>query len=336
MPFDVEQNKEDDMSKIVRRISGGLVIVLLVMGGLLLLRQDSPVTQREKPAILTVRDSAGRNIEIPKNPQRVIVLNPSNLDLYYAAGGKVVGKPTTQALPPAVKEAVKDIPALGTTANPDIEKMLTLKPDLILGVNAPPHHNLIPVLEKAGVPILLQALESYQQILDTLDLYGQLTGNPGQAEKEIARIKAQYEEVIQGIAGKRPPKVLVIWGSTESFNMATPKSFTGDLVERLGGINIAQGQDSLREKMSYVPLSMEYVAKENPEVILLITHSTEEKVVEKLREDLAKHPAWQGLNAVRNNRVSQLPYQLFAVNPGTRVGEALHILEKLLYPEVGS
>jgi iron complex transport system substrate-binding protein len=322
------------MGRIISRISGGLLIVLLAIGWLLLLRQDSPVIQVEKTVLLTVTDNAGRKIQVTKNPQRVIVLNPSNLDLYYAAGGKVVGKPTTEALTPVVREAVKDVPALGTTANPDIEQMLTLKPDLILGVNAPPHHNLIPILEKAGVPILLQTLENYQQILETLHLYGQLTGNPQQAENEITKIETQYQEVVQRIAGKTPPKVLVIWGSTESFNMATPNSFSGDLVKRLGGINIAQGQDSLSEKMSFVPLSMEYVAKENPEVILLITHSTDEKVVEKLRGDLAKHPAWQGLNAVRNNRVNQLPYQLFAVNPGTRVGEAFHVLEKLLYPEV--
>lgn len=322
------------MHSRVGKLIGILVVLILAAGAFFLFQDDLPAATSDKPAVRSVTDSAGRTVQIPVRPQRVIVLNPSNLDLYYAAGGSVVGKPTTEALSPALKEKVKDIPALGTTASPSLEKLVALRPDLILGVNVPPHHQLLPVLDKAGIPILLQTLNDYQQILDTLAFYGELTGKPEQAAKTIADIQARYKQITDKGHEKANTEALIVWGSTESFSMATSRSFSGDLLKRIGGRNVADTAETLDARMGYAPLSMEYVAKKNPDVILLITHSSDQKVGEKFRNELAKHPAWQGLKAVSNNRVHQLPYNLFAVNPGTQVIEALTVLEQLVFPEV--
>lgn len=311
-----------------------ILIIVMLAGGMVLFQDELTGKPADTAILRAVTDSAGRTVRIPARPHRVIVLNASNLDLYYAAGGNVVGKPTTEALSPKVKEAVKSITEVGTTTNPSVEKLVALQPDLILGVNVPPHHNLLAVLEKAGIPILLQTLDNYQQILDTLRFYGELTGQQEQAAGAIANIEDAYRKVVAKKRIGSAPKVLIVWGSTESFNMATPQSFSGDLLQRIGAENIADTQAAVSAKMSYVPLSMEYVAAKNPDVILLITHSSDEKVGEKFRNELAKHPAWQGLKAVTNNRVHILPYHLFAVNPGTRVGDALALLEQLVYQEV--
>lgn len=322
------------MHSRVGKLIGILVVLVLAAGAFFLFQDDLPAATSDKPAVRSVTDSAGRTVQIPVRPQRVIVLNPSNLDLYYAAGGSVVGKPTTEALSPALKEKVKDIPALGTTASPSLEKLVALRPDLILGVNVPPHHQLLPVLEKAGIPILLQTLNNYQHILETLEFYGELTGKPEQADKAIADIQTRYKQITDKGHEKANTEVLIVWGSTESFSMATSRSFSGDLLKRIGGRNIADTAETLGARMGYAPLSMEYVSRKNPDVILLITHSSDQKVGEKFRNELAKHPAWQGLKAVSNNRVHQLPYNLFAVNPGTQVIEALTVLEQLVFPEV--
>lgn len=321
------------MNSRIGRIIGILIMGALAVGAVLSLQTQTPAMQPASTAMRTVTDSAGRVVQIPIRLQRVIVLNPSNLDLFYAAGGRVVGKPTTQALPDTVKTAVAAVPEVGTTANPNVEKLIALKPDLVLGVNVPPHHQLVPVLEKAGIPILLQMLDNYQQILDTLRFYGELTGRPEQAAAIIKGIEDDYRRLMANKGAKPAPEVLLVWGSTTSFQMATSKSFAGDLLRRLGAHNVADSQAGLSAKMSSVPLSLEYVSKSNPDVILLITHSSDTKVGEKFRAELAAHPAWQGLKAVSNNRVHQLPYHLFAVNPGTRVGEALAVLERLVYPE---
>ncbi|QDR78984.1 ABC transporter substrate-binding protein [Sporomusa termitida] len=322
------------MSQHSNRITFGMIGLLLVVSILFLLKGQAQPADNQAPARYQVTDSAGRQVEIPRRPQRVIVLNASNLELFYAVGGTVVGRPTTEALPEAVKAAVRQVPAIGITPNPNIEQIVALRPDLILGVNMPFHHNLIPVLNKAGIPILLQALENYQQIIDTLHFYGELTGQPEQAAAVIAGIEARYETVVKNTKNHPAPKVVIVWGSPESFHMATARSFTGDLVKRLGAVNVADAGDHSGGQMGYVPLSMEYVAKQNPDKIFLITHSPDEKTNGKIRNDLVNHPAWRGLKAVATNQVHLLPYNLFAVNPGTQVGEALTVLAGFLYPEV--
>lgn len=318
----------------MNRITSVMIILLLAVSGFFLFRGQSEPVVNQLSARYGVTDSAGRQVEIPRQPQRVIVLNASNLELFYAVGGKVVGRPTTEALPQAVKDAVQQVPTVGITPNPNIEQIIGLKPDLILGVNMPFHHNLIPVLDKAGIPILLQSLDNYQQIIDTLRFYGELTGKPDQADAQINQIQSRYEDIMNHNKDRVAPKVVVVWGSPESFNMATSRSFSGDLLKRLGAVNIADQGDDGSGHMGYVPLSMEYVAKQNPDMIFLITHSSDEKINEKFRNELANHPVWRGLKAVESNQVHQLPYRLFAVNPGTQVGEALTVLAGFLYPEV--
>ena len=76
--------------------------------------------------------------------------------------------------------------------------------------------------------------------------------------------------------------MLIIFGSPDSFNMSTKKSFGGDLAERLGAVNIADKAENVKDS-SYIPLSMEFVAKENPDIVMLITMGGSKEILEKLR-----------------------------------------------------
>lgn len=323
------------MGQQMSRVTFGIIVLLLAVSALFLFKQPlpQPVTSQTGERYV-VTDSAGRQVEIPRRPQRVVVLNASNLELFHAVGGTIVGRPTTEALPPEVMAAVREVPAVGITPNPNMEQIMALKPDLILGVNMPFHHSLIPVLDKAGVPILLQSLDTYQDIIATLRFYGDLAGQTQQAENIISKLEADYAAIASRNKERPAPKVVIIWGTLESFHMATSRSFAGDLVKRLGAVNVANQGDDGGGQMGYVPLSMEYVARQNPDMIFLIMHSNDEKTSAKFRAELTNHPAWSGLKAVAANRVYQLPYRLFAVNPGTQVGEAFAVLSDFLYPEV--
>ena len=317
---------------MVHKLLGCLIILFLLAGSFLAFGRES------KPAkgpgsFQTVTDGAGRRVIVPAQPERVVALTASNIDLYVNAGGTLAGRAATNTLPPAVRAAVQTVPTVGLPPNPSLEQLVALKPDLVLAANIPFHHVLVPVLEKAGIPVLLQTLDSYQQVLATLAFYGQLTGQPDKAAAEIAQIEKRYQAAIDRARGKPAPRVLILWGTTESFTMALPASFTGDLVQRLGGANVAAAVENTVAASGYAPLSLEFVAKANPEIILFITHSADAKVETKFRSELARQPAWQEIAAVRQNRVHKLPYHLFAVNPGTQAGEAVAVLAGLLYPD---
>ena len=122
----------------------GIITALLCLAAaaafLLWPRAQDPPEQKE----LTVTDSTGRTVTLPSHPERVVILNPSNLDLYVAAGGaeNIVGKPTSQTLSETVKEKTAAAEEVGIIHQPDIEKILALQPDLVIGTNVPFHTGL--------------------------------------------------------------------------------------------------------------------------------------------------------------------------------------------------
>ncbi|HIX84544.1 MAG TPA: ABC transporter substrate-binding protein [Candidatus Megamonas gallistercoris] len=321
------------MNSTLRKLIFIVICLIAVGGAFLASRQENGASDRENEAI-TVTDSTGREVVIPAHPKRVVLLNASHLDLYYYAGGgeTIVGKPTSEALSDEVKEGTKSVQEVGVIHNPSVETILNLQPDLVIGINVPFHQQLIPTLEKADIPVLIKSLDTYEDVLETLAFYGELTGRKDTAQAKIEEIKTDYKEAVTKAEGKNPPKSLMIWGTLDSFSMATSKSFAGNLVYRLGGNNIADSIDSVaKDNSGFIPLSMEYIATQNPEVIFIVTHGDPKAVKTELDNTLGANPLWQDVSAVKNGRVYVLPYQLFAVNPGTRIGEALNILADDLY-----
>lgn len=280
----------------------------------------------------TLTDSTGREVNVPLHPQRVIVLNASNVDLYVAAGGaeNIVGKASSQAYSEAVQQATANAQDVGIIHSPNVEAIVALKPDLVIGTNVPYHQALIPTLEKAGVPVYINSLNSFEDIYSTLELFGKLTGHEDIATAKVKEMQEAQAQLVASAKEQQAPKSLVIFGNPESFSMATSKTFTGSLIEQLGGGNLANAVDS---DGAYVPLSMEYLAKSNPDVIFIIMMGNPQQMQEKVRTDLESNPAWSGTNAVKNGRVHILPYNLFTVNPGTQAIEAMQVIKGYMYPE---
>lgn len=261
---------------------------------------------------------------------RLVALNPSNVDLYYAAGGQLIGRPSTMALPPDLMEKIKHVPAVGETPCPNIAQIIALKPDLVLATDIHLHQPTVSTLEEAGIPVYLQRLDNFHQISQILRFYGELADHPRQANQVIDRINNKLQQAQAKSRNKPSPRVLIVWGSLENFYVALPNSFIGDLISRLNALNVAEGVS--RYDRQYAPLSLEFAAHKDPDLILLVSHSDETKVCDKIRNELMIHPAWQKLKAVQKNQVYQLPYQLFAVNPASRVDEAIDYLSGLFYP----
>ncbi|MDR2006652.1 MAG: ABC transporter substrate-binding protein, partial [Acidaminococcales bacterium] len=231
------------------------------------------------------------------------------------------------------KAASANAKEIGLSMSPNTEIILSLNPDLVIGLNMPAHLALIPMFEKTGIPMLAKNTDTYEQVLAALRFYGELAGKNETAQAKIAEIQGKYNQAIQKSSGKTPPRSLILFGTPESMSMATKKSFTGDLLEKLGGGNIMDGAAGFDTSSAYLSLSMEYVTKQNPEVIFLITHGSPEGLEEKFSREMSGNPVWNQLKAVKNGRLYVLPYNLFTINPGSRIGDALNILADKLYGE---
>lgn len=134
-----------------------------------------------------VTDSAGRLVAIPRRPQRVVILNSSNLGLYVVTGGKPVGMGTCDGLLPVLKDEMKHIPTVGLPSDPDLERIIAVKPDLVIGMAFPVHQSLAVVLERKGIPAMLQTFARYSDVLEALRFYGGVERQPGTGGKKDRR-----------------------------------------------------------------------------------------------------------------------------------------------------
>lgn len=305
------------------------VVIIALAGYFLLARGQHKLAAN---AAVTVTDSTGATVHIPAKPKRIVFLNASNLEIFASLGGKAVGRPTSNSYPDDIKASLQGIPEVGQIHAPNLEKIMSLKPDLVVGTNVPFHVMLRKPLEMAGVPLYLNMINSYEDVLKSVDEFGKMAGKEKEAAAKHAEIERDYAELTKDVQKGKGPKVLIIFGAPDSFNMSTKMSFSGDLVERLGGINIANKAENVKDS-SFIPLSMEFVAKENPDVVMLITMGGSKEILEKLRANMRDNVIWHDVNAVKNNRVYQLPPSLFTVNPGTHTIDAMKIMKEDIYGE---
>lgn len=283
----------------------------------------------EEATTRVVTDSTGTEVTIPTHPQRVVFLNVSNMDMYYAAGGTAVGRPSSYSMDEELMTKTKDLPEVGLIHSPNIEAIMALNPDLVVGVNVPTNVALRDTLAQANVPLLINKLDTYEDVINTLDFYGELTGKTDVAAMEKKRIQELHDGIIAKTKGKTPPRSLVVFGAPNSFNMATNKSFSGNLIEQLGGGNIADADKTLDG--TYASLSMEYIAQQDPEVIFFISMVPNPETAESFKREMANNSIWQQISAVKNNRIYFLQGRLFSINPGSKIGEAMEIVYKDMY-----
>lgn len=320
------------MRKTVLFVVLGIILCLFGGIGYLMLRSD---TNTADIAMRQVTDSTGKTMEIPVHPKRVVFLNVSNMDMYVAAGGQeaVVGKPTSKSMSPELAAITEQVPDVGIIHSPNVEKILSLKPDLVIGVNVPFHNQLRETMEQNHIPLYINSLDTYEDTLKTLKFFGELTGNTQTAQDKLNTITKQCEEASAKTEGKQGPKTLILFSNPDSNNMASSTTFSGDLLKRLHGVNIADLDTSLQGQ--FIPLSLEYVVKQDPEVIFIISMGNTPDMMARFKEQMQTNEAWSQTTAVKNCRIYELPMDLFTVNPGSRIGDAMAYMADCLYGQGG-
>lgn len=282
---------------------------------------------------VTFTDDSGEIFNLPDVPQKVVVLNSSNLELFIAAGGTPSAYGESGTMPEYLEEQIRKLPSVGKVQNPDIEQIVHMKPDLVIGMNFPFHTALKASLQRAGIPLAVFNVQNRDDLIGKMEIFGRMTGKPQQAAARVHDINAAISKA-QMRVGKGSRRVLVVYGTPESFNMALPNSFIGEITELAGGINIAPKNATGGHGMmnGFAPISLEYITMANPDMILVITHNNATSI--EGSDLLSKLPAWNTLQAVKKHRVYNLPFDTYGINPTVRLGSAVLELSMLLYPEL--
>lgn len=301
-----------------------VISLVLVLVGLVLTSSvgcqpaKKPEKEVKEPSFpVTLTDDGGRKVTLEKEPQRIVSLTPGNTEILYALGleKKVVGVTTYCDYPVRVKSKEK----VGDFANPNVEKIVALKPDLVLataGVQAA----LTQRLDELGVPVFIVDPKSLSQAMESIEKVGKITGQTSEAKKVTSQMEEDIEQVSEAVASvKQKPTVFCELGTNPLYT-AGIGTFIDDMIEIAAGTNVVKDKE-------WIAYSIEQLIKDDPDVYIAVKGSMHTP------EEMDKRQGFKDLSAVKNDRVYVVDDNL-VTRPGPRLTEGLKEIAKAIYPEL--
>jgi len=250
-------------------------------------------------------------------PQRIISLGPSITEQIYLLGAenKLIANTIYCKKPPQAKEKEK----IGTVVEVNLEKIVGLKPDLVLATSLT-NRKAKEKLKNLGIEVaVFPEPETFTQICSQFLELGRLTGKEKKAEEIVKSVKSKVASIKNEVENLQKSKVFIQLGARPLF-AATGASFVNDFIEFAGGINIA------KEARTGI-YSREQVLKKNPDVIIIATMGIAGE------KEKGAWERYKSLKAVGKNRIYIIDsYKLCSPTPISFV-ETLEELVKILHPE---
>ena len=275
--------------------------------------------KEQKP--YTVTDDMDKEITFEKVPETVVSLQPSNTEILFALGDgdKVTGVTEYDYYP----EEAKDIERVSDSMTVNTEAVLSLDPDAVFAYTTGDEENL-KVLEDAGIPVFV--IESASSIEDVYGDIGQIAAVMGKEEKGEELIK-NIKEQVQGVKDKtatlsKQEKVYFEISPSPDIFTAGSDTFQQDLLLNAGIDNI------FADETGWIKASEEEIVKRNPSIILTTVNYIENPVAE-----IKSRSSWANIEAIKNDKVYQLDADVMS-RPGPRIGEAIELAAKTVYPEL--
>ncbi len=252
-------------------------------------------------------------------PKRIISLAPNITEIIYKidAGDLLIGR-TDYCLFPKAVESVKTV---GGYLNPDFEKMVALKPDIVFLL---PNGDLERKLNRLGLKTFTLPDETIEEILMSTEALGRVLGRPGKAGVLVQGIQDTLDWVKNNSTGRYPMSALLVVGreagSLKSIYAAGQETYLSELLELAGGQNV---YDDVTPR--YFDVSKEDLIRRNPDTILefrIIDPKKAHAEVPQLIED------WQTLStlkAVRYENIHIFTERYFII-PGPRIAQIAMVL----------
>lgn len=278
-------------------------------------RDKKIVLQKPAKTIVCLIESALTNLYMLKQKDKIIGI-PNNVyeeGFFYSETYKYYSK-----LDENIKN--KKIPTVGNWEKANIEKIVSLKPDIVIIWSQ--QVDAINNLERLNIPVYGVFITGVDDIYKELRDLGKITGSEKRAEELISYIKKEINRIkrlTNSAANKR--KVYFSWAQHGLLNTACRKSIVNEVIELSGGKNVCEIDSES------INIDLERLLKFNPDVIML-WYSYGFKP-----HDVIQNHQLQNIKAVKEKRVYQLP-ETFLFDLWTpKFINAIVIFAKSLYPE---
>ncbi|MFZ6753720.1 cobalamin-binding protein [Undibacterium sp. Dicai25W] len=255
-------------------------------------------------AVITVTDDLGNIVTLERPAQRVISLAPHVTELIFAAGAgsKIVGTVKYSDYP----ESAKSIQRVGDLRQVDLERIIALKPDLLVVWMHGAFNQQLETLRKSGIPFFFSEPQKLNQVPDTLTKFGQMMGTENAAQAAATSFSQQLQQLSSQYQNK--PKVRTfyqVWG--RPLYTLNDKHIVSDAIRLCGGDNIF-GQLSASAPV----VTVEAVLQENPELIIGTDAKGESK------NDIVQWKSFNTLLANKNHNLLSIDGDLMN-RPGPRI-----------------
>ena len=269
----------------------------------------------------TVTDEIGRKINIKESPQRIVSLAPGITETLWALNldDKIVGVTTFCNWPPQARQK----PRIGGFTNPSIEKIISLKPDLIIATADGNRKETIQQLERIGLVVYVTNPSDTDGILKSILHIGEITNREKDAGKLVEKLQKRLDNIMAQINHKSKPRVFFQIG-LEPVITAGRGTLINEVIERAGGVNVA-GLDTAR----YPRYSAEGIMGASPDIILFAPMAGD-------KEFAAGKRFWQefrGIPAIDNNRIYPIDTDLIS-RASPRIVDAIEKMALIFHPGI--
>lgn len=266
---------------------------------------------------ITITDSYDREVTLEEEPGRLISVTPNITETIYAInrGGKIVGRTDFDDYP----EYVENVDSIGSSAEPDIEEIIELAPDLVIASSDFEKENA-DKLEEAGVNILVfQEEEDFAGSYKIIKNVGIAIDAQNEAKEVIDEMQAKVNDVKEKVKGEKEKSVYYVVGYGEDGEFtAGGDTFIGKMIEMAGGTNVASDSDG----WSY---SLEKLVEKDPEILIVSDR-------EGVKEDIIKAEGYKDLTAVKEDNVYTINEDILDRH-GPRLAEGLEELANIIHPD---
>ena len=269
----------------------------------------------------TFKDSLGRAITLENEPRRIIALAPSITEILYylGLGDRVVGVTRFSSFP---IEAVGK-PRVGSYIKLNVEKILSLRPDLVIGTKDGNEPGIVDLLGQAGIGVFIVNPRNVQEVIETIATIGQVCGITEKARHRAQELERRLSLVVKKTASEKKPLVF-LQINLKPVMTVNRNTFHNDLIRLSGGRNM-----SADASITYPRISIEEVIRRKPDVILVSSMERGGRY-ERARQEWMK---WHSIPAVKNNRVHLIDSDLID-RPSPRIIDGLENMARLVHPDI--
>ncbi len=271
--------------------------------------------------MIEVFDGTGRKVYVPKQINRIVSLYPMTTTLLFpfkmqdklvgAAKGKVVNY--SKVFP-----KISEIPDSSSYTSPNVETIISLKPDIIIA----PYTTPLSQLESVNLPVLLFNMETTQGLLKSIQFLGTILGKTQEATDILVYLNSKLNYIksqTQFLQNKKS----VYFALSSITRTAGSTLIQNEMISRAGGVSVTAQLPGGK-----VDVSLEQVIKWNPDYIILAPYCTDTV------SSVLQNPALQSVTAVKNKNVYMMPQFIGSYDlPEPEVVLGIMWLSNTLYPD---